>query len=136
MNTLRVARAALRARPSAALRVSAPLQRRTYADAAPDKVCVPPSVVPPVCDLFCDLFLRFTLRPGDDCIGSSLKVSKQDLQANCLLPLDQAELVSSSPGTLLAIESDCFVRSIAIAIATAFRLKFARLTTPRFRALL
>ena len=55
MNTLRVARAALRARPTAALRVSAPLQRRTYADAAPDKVCVPPSVVPPVCDLFCDL---------------------------------------------------------------------------------
>ncbi|RYO84822.1 hypothetical protein DL764_009275 [Monosporascus ibericus] len=35
MNTLRVARAALRARPTA-LRV--PLQRRTYADAAPDKI--------------------------------------------------------------------------------------------------
>ena len=56
MNTLRVARAALRARPSAALRVSAPLQRRTYADAAPDKVCVPllslpPSHVRSSCDL-------------------------------------------------------------------------------------
>ncbi|RYP11657.1 hypothetical protein DL765_007647 [Monosporascus sp. GIB2] len=35
MNTLRIARAALRARPTA-LRV--PLQRRTYADAAPDKI--------------------------------------------------------------------------------------------------
>ncbi|RYP49175.1 hypothetical protein DL768_005053 [Monosporascus sp. mg162] len=35
MNTLRFARAALRARPTA-LRV--PLQRRTYADAAPDKI--------------------------------------------------------------------------------------------------
>lgn len=35
MNTLRLARVALRARP-AAFRL--PLQRRTYADAAPDKV--------------------------------------------------------------------------------------------------
>ncbi|KAL7626717.1 delta subunit of the central stalk of mitochondrial F1F0 ATP synthase, atp16 [Parahypoxylon ruwenzoriense] len=41
MNTLRVARAALRARP-AAMRLSIqPLQRRTYADAAPDKACPP-----------------------------------------------------------------------------------------------
>ncbi|KAG7102216.1 ATP synthase subunit delta like protein [Verticillium longisporum] len=35
MNSLRIARAALRARP-AAIRV--PLQRRTYADAVPDKI--------------------------------------------------------------------------------------------------
>lgn len=34
MNSLRVARAALRVRPTA---LRAPLQRRTYADAAPDK---------------------------------------------------------------------------------------------------
>lgn len=44
MNTLRVARVALRARPTA-LRV--PLQRRTYADAAPDKVSVSPSITLP-----------------------------------------------------------------------------------------
>jgi F-type H+-transporting ATPase subunit delta len=37
MNTLRVARAALRARP-VALRV--PLQRRTYAEAVSDKVSI------------------------------------------------------------------------------------------------
>ncbi|KAF2484132.1 ATP synthase delta chain [Neohortaea acidophila] len=35
MNSLRVARAAIRARPSA---FRAPLQRRTYADVAPDKI--------------------------------------------------------------------------------------------------
>ncbi|KAK8124668.1 ATP synthase subunit delta- mitochondrial [Apiospora kogelbergensis] len=35
MNSLRIARAALRARPAA---LRAPLQRRTYADAAPDKI--------------------------------------------------------------------------------------------------
>ncbi|KAK8089371.1 ATP synthase subunit delta [Apiospora hydei] len=35
MNSLRIARAALRARPAA---FRAPLQRRTYADAAPDKI--------------------------------------------------------------------------------------------------
>ncbi|KAJ0387982.1 hypothetical protein COL922a_001262 [Colletotrichum nupharicola] len=34
MNSLRIARAALRARPAA---IRAPLQRRTYADAVPDK---------------------------------------------------------------------------------------------------
>ena len=35
MNSIRVARAALRARPTA---LRAPLQRRTYADVAPDKI--------------------------------------------------------------------------------------------------
>ncbi|WYZ40755.1 hypothetical protein EsH8_IV_001096 [Colletotrichum jinshuiense] len=35
MNSLRLARAALRARPAA---IRAPLQRRTYADAVPDKI--------------------------------------------------------------------------------------------------
>ena len=35
MNTTRVARAAFKARPSA---FRAPLQRRTYADVAPDKI--------------------------------------------------------------------------------------------------
>jgi F-type H+-transporting ATPase subunit delta len=35
MNSLRVARTALRARPTA---FRAPLQRRTYADVAPDKI--------------------------------------------------------------------------------------------------
>ncbi|KAH9238721.1 hypothetical protein K456DRAFT_1193294 [Colletotrichum gloeosporioides 23] len=35
MNSLRIARAALRARPAA---IRAPLQRRTYADAVPDKI--------------------------------------------------------------------------------------------------
>ena len=35
MNTARVARAALRVRPTA---FRAPLQRRTYADVAPDKI--------------------------------------------------------------------------------------------------
>ncbi len=39
MNSLRIARAALRARP-AAIRV--PLQRRTYADAVPDKAGLRP----------------------------------------------------------------------------------------------
>ncbi|KAI0480773.1 ATP synthase delta chain [Xylariaceae sp. FL0804] len=38
MNTIRVARVALRARPAAMLRPVQPLQRRTYADAAPDKI--------------------------------------------------------------------------------------------------
>lgn len=38
MNSLRIARAALRARPAA---LRAPLQRRTYADAAPDKASIP-----------------------------------------------------------------------------------------------
>ncbi|KAI1333699.1 ATP synthase delta chain [Xylariaceae sp. FL0016] len=38
MNSLRVARVALRARPAAIMRPVAPLQRRTYADAAPDKI--------------------------------------------------------------------------------------------------
>ncbi|KAG5947211.1 hypothetical protein E4U60_000048 [Claviceps pazoutovae] len=36
MNTLRIARAAIRARPSSALRAAA--QRRTYAEAVPDKI--------------------------------------------------------------------------------------------------
>lgn len=44
MNSLRFARSAFRARP-AALRL--PIQRRTYADAAPDKVS-PPSVYVPL----------------------------------------------------------------------------------------
>ncbi|KAI1502316.1 ATP synthase delta chain [Biscogniauxia marginata] len=38
MNTLRVARTALRARPAAMRLPIQPLQRRTYADAAPDKI--------------------------------------------------------------------------------------------------
>ncbi|KAI0021983.1 ATP synthase delta chain [Xylariomycetidae sp. FL0641] len=38
MNSLRVARAALRARPAAMRLPIQPLQRRTYADAAPDKI--------------------------------------------------------------------------------------------------
>ena len=39
MNSLRIARAALRARPAA---VRVPLQRRGYADAVPDKACFRP----------------------------------------------------------------------------------------------
>jgi F-type H+-transporting ATPase subunit delta len=39
MNSLRIARAALRARPAA---LRAPLQRRGYAEAVSDKVRVPP----------------------------------------------------------------------------------------------
>jgi F-type H+-transporting ATPase subunit delta len=39
MNSLRIARAALRARPVA---VRAPLQRRGYAEAVSDKVCPRP----------------------------------------------------------------------------------------------
>ncbi|KAI1393881.1 ATP synthase delta chain [Hypoxylon trugodes] len=38
MNTLRVARVALRARPATMRLPIKPLQRRTYADAAPDKI--------------------------------------------------------------------------------------------------
>lgn len=41
MNAFRVARAALRARPAAMRLPIQPLQRRSYADAAPDKACIP-----------------------------------------------------------------------------------------------
>ena len=69
MNSFRFARAALRARP-AAMRV--PAQRRTYAEAVPDKAsCLDPSPVPrPTANLF-------------------------------FLPTDQAQLRSPSPGTQL-----------------------------------
>ncbi|KAI5928675.1 ATP synthase delta chain [Camillea tinctor] len=40
MNTFRLARVALRARPAAMRLPIQPLQRRTYADAAPDKACL------------------------------------------------------------------------------------------------
>lgn len=40
MNSLRIARAALRARPAA---LRAPIQRRGYAEAVSDKACSPPS---------------------------------------------------------------------------------------------
>jgi F-type H+-transporting ATPase subunit delta len=41
MNALRVARAALRARPATLRLPIQPLQRRGYADAAPDKARLP-----------------------------------------------------------------------------------------------
>lgn len=43
MNSLRLARAALRARPAV---LRAPLQRRTYADAVPDKASKPAPPIP------------------------------------------------------------------------------------------
>lgn len=46
MNTFRVARAALRARPTAMRLPIQPLQRRTYAEAASDKVCLDNILVP------------------------------------------------------------------------------------------
>lgn len=71
MNSLRFARAALRARPAA---IRAPLQRRTYADAVPDKASSKPS-------------------SRSTCLGSYQRLSMLTPSS------DQAELVAPSPGT-------------------------------------
>jgi hypothetical protein len=72
MNSLRIARAALRARPAA---VRAPLQRRGYAEAVSDKV-----------------------RRGPPRVARSVAANCRQLTT---WPPDQAQLVAAPPGTLL-----------------------------------
>ncbi|KAM5387212.1 hypothetical protein ACJA88_001564 [Fusarium oxysporum] len=94
MNSFRVARAALRARPSA---IRVPLQRRTYAEAVPDKArfsephqaepCPPsPGMTPPA--RYPDRRIRLQLDPYDD--GTSIYKSQDVVQVN--IPAESGEM--------------------------------------------